>query len=232
MLLTTPPWSKTWVPRSYTVETAAEFANGKKIWVSPVNIQRRFNANVENYETPYQQMNFLHRLIAALCRFLVPVGQPEALSICSEAGAKGITFFEAKGERGIIQGDIPSRWPESFNTSSGMIFPVYHLFRYVLKDKSLKVIRSRSSDPLKVDLFVLSDGHDLKFIVINFTTERQEIIITGISGEFTIKQLNTESFAEAATDPDWVKNSRRSGVRFDEKIYLEPFSLSFIDNLP
>ncbi len=100
-----------------------------------------------------QQMNFLHRLIAELCRFLVPAGQPGSLKYLCEAGVKGITFFEAKGERGIIQGDMPSRWPESFNTSAGMIFPVYHLFRYFLSDKSLKVIRSQSSDPLKVDVF-------------------------------------------------------------------------------
>ncbi len=77
----------------------------------------------------------------------------------------------------------------------------------------------------------LSDGHHIKFIVINFTTERKEVIFTGISGEFTSKQLNTENFADAATDPDWVKNSPGTKIKIEGKILLEPFSLSFIDNL-
>jgi hypothetical protein len=168
--------------------------------------------------------------LTATCRSLVPAGRPGA-EIPLQSGVKSYLFRDCR-RRGLIQGDHPSRWPDKFNSTPGMIFPVFHLFKYLLHDKSFKVIRSLSSNPLKVDVLTLSDGNHIKIIVINFTTERQEIIFTGISGEFTIKQLNTESFADATADPEWVKNSSKAGVRFDDKICLEPFSLSFIDNLP
>ncbi|MFZ0283372.1 MAG: hypothetical protein WAL29_17100, partial [Bacteroidales bacterium] len=148
------------------------------------------------------------------------------------SGIKGVTYFETAGERGIIQGDYPSRWPDKFHSAPGMIFPVYHIFKYLLHYKSFKVISCLSSDSLKADVLTLWDGDHLRVIVINFTIELQEVVLTGISGEVTIKQLNTESFAEAATDPDWILNSHGIRVNLKEKIILEPFSLSFIDDLP
>ena len=52
-----------------------------------------------------------------------------SLKYLSEAGVKGITYFETKGERGIIQGDHPSRWPDKFKSTPGMIFPYIPSFQ-------------------------------------------------------------------------------------------------------
>lgn len=218
--------------QAYTVESAHEFANGKGIWISPVTIQRRFNANLGNYEKPELSDGFPPQADSRLMSLFGSCWTAGSLKYLCETGVKGITFYETAGERGIIQGDMPPRWPDRFKSAEGFIFPVFHLFRYVLKNKSLKVITSKSSDPLKVDVFAMSSGHLLKLIVINFTTEKQKIFITGISGEFKVKQLNTESFADAGIDPDWIEKSHGTRINPDEKITLEPFSLSFIDNLP
>ncbi|MFZ0281641.1 MAG: hypothetical protein WAL29_08325, partial [Bacteroidales bacterium] len=40
--------------QEYTVRSANKFAGEKGIWISPVNIQRRFNANSSCFELPYQ----------------------------------------------------------------------------------------------------------------------------------------------------------------------------------
>ncbi len=218
--------------QAYTVESAHKFANGKGIWISPVTIQRRFNANTGNYEKPELRDGFPTQADSRLMSLFGACWTAGSLKYLCESGIKGVTYFEAAGERGIIQGDYPSRWPDKFNSAPGMIFPVYHIFKYLLHYKSYKVIRCLSSNPLKVDILTLWDGNHLKVIVINFTIELQEIVLSGISGEVTIKQLNTESFAEAATDPDWILNSHGIRVSLKEKIILEPFSLSFIEDLP
>jgi hypothetical protein len=146
-----------------------------------------------------------------------------------ESGIKGVTFFETVGERGIFQGDLSSKWPEAFRTVRNMIFPVFHLFNYLLKNKSMNVIRSTSSFPLNVDLLALSDAKYCKLILINFTQEIQNVSISEISGEASFKQLNSETYAAASADPNWLENSIDTRICLNEEIHLEPFSLSFIE---
>ena len=140
-----------------------------------------------------------------------------------------MTFFETVGERGIFQGDLGSQWPDAFPTVSKMIFPVFHLFNYLLKNKSMSVIMSNSALPLKVDLLALSDGKYLKLILLNFTQEIQNVMISEVSGEASFKQLNAETYAEASADPNWLQNSGYTLIRLNEEILLKPFSISFIE---
>jgi hypothetical protein len=152
-----------------------------------------------------------------------------SLKYLSEAGAKGVTFFETVGERGIIQGDLPSLWTEEFKSTNGMIFPIYFVFKYLLKNKSFKVIKSECSHPLKVDSLILSDGKQVKLILINCTSFQQQVNIDGCSGGFTIKQLCSETFAYAVSDINWIEKTTPVTVDPCEHLLLMPFSVSFID---
>jgi hypothetical protein len=215
--------------QGYTADSARNFADGKGIWISPVNIQRRFNANIENFETPFEGNEFPPQVDSRLMSLFGACWTAGSMKYLFEAGIKGATFFETTGERGVFQGDFPSRWPEEFHSVKGMIFPVFHLFRYILKNKYFKVIRSESSHPLDLDVLTLSDGQQLKIILANFTSNQQIIIFKTISGKFTIKRLNAENYAEASVDHNWTENSSAIPVYLNEKIIVEPFSLSFID---
>jgi len=216
--------------QEYTVKSADKFANGKGVWISPVTIQRRFNANLTHFELPYKGDGVPPQVDPRLMSLFGACWAAGSLKYLCESGVKGITYFETAGERGMIQGDYPSRWPEKFNSTQGMIFPVFHLFRFFLHDKSFEVIKSHSSDSLKADVIALSDGKHMKIIVINFTTETLEVIFTGITGELRIRRLNAETYARAASDPDWIENTEAAGITFSEKILIDPFSLNFIDD--
>ena len=109
-----------------------------------------------------------------------------------------------------------------------MIFPVFFVFKYLLKSKSFKIIKSRSSDPLKVDSFVMVNGTNLKMLVVNFTSADQHIRINNCTSDITIKQLNAESFVKAATDSNWIENAFITKVIQNECFDLAPFSVSFI----
>jgi hypothetical protein len=214
--------------QKYTVKTCTKFANVKGIWISPVNIQRRFNANIDKYELPVNSVGLPAQVDSRLMSLFGACWASGSLKYLCESGINGVTFFETAGERGIIQGDYDSRWPEAFHASKGMIFPLYHVFRFLLKYKSFKVARSLSSHPLITDLLTLTNGKEHKMIGINFTKDSQYVILP-VKGLFKIKQLNKESFAEASSDMNWIEN--RSGMNdFNGgRLFLQPFSVSFIE---
>ena len=214
--------------QQYTVESTSNFAEGRGIWISPVTIQRRFNANIENYEPQTKGDIFPPQVDSRLMSLFGACWTAGSLKYLMESEPEGVTFFETVGERGIFQGDYPSCWPSDFQSAEEMIFPLFHIFRFVLKYKSYKVIRSKSSHPLKVDLLNLSDGKSHKIIIANFSSEPQEVLIP-CNGEYTVKQLNNKSFSEAAQDVDWIENSSGTTIKSEEKVHLAPFSVSFIE---
>jgi hypothetical protein len=152
-----------------------------------------------------------------------------SIKYLSEAGAKGITYFETVGERGIFQGDFPSRWPEDFKSVKGMIFPVFQLLKFVLRNKASEVLTSESSDPLSVDVMTLSTGMNLKIVLMNFTGEIKNVMLNDLSGEFSMQQLNAGNFADAIAEPGWFQNTSTKQIDPGGKLWLEPFSLSFIE---
>jgi D-apionolactonase len=215
--------------QGYTVESAKLFSTGKGIWISPVNIQRRFNANKENYEQTLNYSCFPAQADSRLMSLFGASWTAVSIKYLSESGAEGITYFETIGERGIYHGDFPSRWPNDFISVKGMIFPVYHLFKFISDNKAFEVISSQSSDPLTIDVLALLHGINLKIILVNFTGDIQIVKLDDISGEFNMKQLNAVNFADAVSDPNWYNNSSSIRVDTGGKIIMEPFSLNFIE---
>jgi hypothetical protein len=215
--------------QGYTVESAKHFSKGKGIWVSPVNIQRRFNANKENFEQTFNSSFLPSQVDSRLMSLLGASWTAASIKYLSETGAEGITYFETVGERGICQGDFPSRWPEYFKSVKGMLFPVFHLLKFVLENKAFEVIASRSSDPLSIDVLALSLGMNLKIVLMNFTGDIQSVRLNDIPGKFSLKQLNAVNFAEAVSEMNWYHNTSIIQIGSGEKLLLEPFSLSFLE---
>jgi hypothetical protein len=216
--------------QQYTVDSATRFANGKGIWISPVNIQRRFNGNIENYESPATGNEIPPQVDNRLMSIFGACWTAGSLKYLLESGIKGVTYFETVGERGIFQGEFPSHWPEDFKACEGMIFPVFHLFRYLFNNKLFKVVESKSSHPLKAEILVLTDGQNFRMIAVNYTSEQIDVIFKGIKGSYKIKTLNAYSYASAASDFNWVERAPSLPVNLKEKIPLEPFSVSFIES--
>lgn len=215
----------------YTVSSARRFAQGKGIWISPVNIRRRFNANVENYESQITSDSFPTQADSRLMSVFGGCWAAGSVKYLCEAGVSGITFFETVGERGITQGSFDSRWPAEFKTNKGMIFPVFHLFAWLLKERSFGIVESISSRPLEVECLALTDGSRLKLALSNFTSSHKSVLINGLKGSVRSKVLNAESYASASTDEGWIDKDWQN-VSGKRPIVLEPFSLNFFEVKP
>ena len=212
-----------------TVESAIHFASNKKIWISPVNIQRRFNANISNYELPAESDNFPPQADSRLMSLFGGCWIAGSLKYLIEGGAEGVTLLETVGERGIIQGDFNSGWPIEFKSVKGMIFPLFHVLKFILKYKSDHVLESISSNPLNVESLVISDGNKMKMILVNFTKVIQKINIRGRRADFSIRKLNESTYSEAVTDDGWLEKTETTKVRNSVPMMLDPFSITFVE---
>jgi len=217
------------IGQKYTIETAHSFTGDKGLWVSPVNIQRRFNANSENYEIKCTEEMIPPQVDSRMMSLFGACWAAGSLKYILESGIKGVTFFETVGERGIIQGDLPTRWPGFFPAMQGMIFPLFHVFRFILNNQKCEIIKSKSSDNLKVDSLVLREENGTKIVLINFTDQPQIVLMSEISMDYKMKQLNFESFPEAVTDINWYDNTHEINVAPGSEIVLNPFSINFIE---
>ncbi len=215
--------------QSDSVRSAGYYSGGMDIMVSPVNIQRRFNANIENFESIKICQSMPSPVDTRQMSLFGAGWTTGSLKYLGETGVKGITFYETAGERGIIQGDFDSGWPEQFKTVKNMIFPVYHLFRWLLKEKSFRLIRSRSSIPLAADCLALTDGRRLKMAVANFTPTNQTVLIPELSGEIKTKILNTESYVLASTDFRWIEKDWQKVSYAEEPLVAGPYSINFLE---
>jgi hypothetical protein len=215
--------------QGYTVESAMQFAHGKEVWVSPVNLQRRFNANLENFEHPFIGKMVPPQVDERLMSLFGAGWSAISLKYLSESGVSGCTYFETVGERGLFQGDYNSRWPKDFSSVAGMIFPIYHLFRQFLKSKGFRVMKSQSSDPLLFDSFTITNGECVKLIIVNFTAALQDVEIVGCHGDLRLKRLDIETYASAAGNPEWFDETLVQIVKPGNLLFLSPFSVCFID---
>ena len=215
--------------QEYTVNSAHGFARGKEVWVSPVNIRRRFNANQENFEHPVEGNGFPPQVDARLMSLFGAGWSAISLKYLAESGINGCTYFETVGERGLLQGENDSRWPSEFTSVEGMIFPVFHIFRHILANKDYHVMVSKSSDPLVVDSFVLTDGTNLKLLIVNFTSEVRKVEIKGFVSNVLIKVMDAESFPVATSNTEWLENEAGTKITHGNSLSLSPFSISFID---
>jgi len=212
-----------------TVASARVFAGEKGIIVSPVTIQRRFNANSSLFELPRTGLEMPPQVDSRIMSLFGACWTLGSIKYLSGAGADSITYYETAGERGIIQGEADSMWPSSFPSARGMIFPLYYIFRFVLAGKSLNAVKSVSSHPLKVECLALTDGKQGKLVMVNFTDSIQPVTIDCCSGLFRNRTLDMSSYADAVSDYRWTGTEKEKIIHSQTTFELEPYSVNFIE---
>lgn len=215
--------------QAYTIRSARIFAGNKGIHVSPVNIQRRFNANNFFIESPYIGKEAPPQIDLRLMSLFGACWTAISLKYLCESGADSITYYETVGERGIFQGDYDSQWPEHFPAVKDMIFPAFHVFRFILGNKKLKLIKSISSKPLVTNCMVLSDGKQARIILVNFTGTSQTLQLECCSGLLRIRTLSAASYAEASQNCRWTGIENENIIKSQNSFEIEPYSINFIE---
>lgn len=215
--------------QEYTVKSCVRFAGTKGVWISPVTLRRRFNANLESYEIPYGGQGVPPQVDPRLMSIFGACWSAGSLKYLCESGAKGITFFETAGERGIIQGDHPARWPEASHAECGAIFPVFNVFKFFLENKSFRIMASESDNPLMVDALVMVKSGKLKIMLMNFTSSTKKARMDFCKDLLIISQLSDEShkYSGSIVSSTGIRETTKS----DYPLLLPSFSLTFIEGM-
>jgi hypothetical protein len=215
--------------QKYSVMSAKKFSGRKGIIISPVNIQRRFNANKPYTENSHSRTDALQRIDSRLMSLFGACWTAISLKYLCENGSESITFYETVGEGGIFQGEFDTRWPEQFPAVKGMIFPVFHVFRFMMGNKDLKLIKSRSSKPLAINCIALTDGKKAKLILVNHSGLVRSLQLDCCSGLFRMRTLSVSSFSDAALDFRWTGIENEKIIKSHDTFPIEPYSLNFIE---
>ena len=215
--------------QAYSVLSANAFSGNKGIIISPVTIQKRFNANNEYIELHPLTKEAPPQIDSRQMSLFGACWTAISLKYLCEQRAESITYYETAGERGVFQGESDSAWPEYFPAVKGMIFPVYHVFRYLMENKDLKIVKSISSNPLLVDCLALSDGKQARIMLVNFSGSVRSIQLECCSGLFRMRTLSAASFSEAALNFRWKGLENERIIKSQNSFELEPCSVNFIE---
>ncbi|HRR94106.1 MAG TPA: hypothetical protein P5348_08965 [Bacteroidales bacterium] len=215
--------------QGYTVRSAKAFAGNKGVVISPVTLQRRFNTNISYMELPYRGEGIPPSVDPRLMTLFGACWTAGSLKYLGEADADTITYYETRGERGIIQGNEEPKWPGLLPSAKGMIFPVFHIFRFVLSHSNFNIIKSVSTNPLSVDCLSLANGKEARLIIVNFSGEPAQVRIEGLAGKFRMVSLDSSTTAEASADCRWTGNRHQKSFNPSDIINLNPVSVNFIE---
>ena len=153
-----------------TILSGTRMAGDTPVAVSPVTLRPKFNVvatSGEDAKSPARGLprRFDQRQVSLFCAGWT-LGSIQSLA---GAGAGSITYYETVGRGGIIHGRQKPSTPVLFPAAEGDIYPVYYLFRELLKFKNYMVIPSESSHPFLFSTFLLEGDHDRILCLANHT---------------------------------------------------------------
>lgn len=207
------------------VRTAREFAPGKAVFVGPVTLRRRYNVNatVAEEEAAGGLPDSVDPRQAALIGAAWTLASVKHLS---EQGADAITYFEAVGWRGVIQGHSDPPAQRLFPARRGQAFPLFHVLADVTEFEGAEIVGCQTNRPLEVaglaarrsDVARHSDA-GVTVLVANLMSRPATVTVTGLSGPGRVRRLNVDTADAAMDDPE----------QFRRRVWTEPVDVGELD---
>jgi len=188
-----------------TVESARGFAPEAAVAVTPITLKPRFNPNATEPE-PEPEPGKLPPQVDPRQRSLFAAGWTlGSLARFAEAGVCSLTYFETTGWRGVMETEGGSNLPDSFPSTPGELYPLYHVFRAVADFAGGEVLPVTPSHPLLVTGLALTGGDRRRLLVANLSGEERELRLeaTLLGPRIGLKRLHEENAAGAARSPDF-----------------------------
>ncbi|GAB3906391.1 hypothetical protein GCM10028803_38660 [Larkinella knui] len=170
------------------------------VHVSPVTLRPRSNPDVTG-KAPDSAMNQMPFSVDP--RQMSLFGAAWTLASLKEliqAKARSVTYYETIGEQGIMQGDFPSAYPDQFFSETGMVFPMYWVFRLANGFRDGQVVPTVSSRPLNAEALCLQKGPKAVLMLANLTNEPQTVVVP-VNRTVVVRLLDETSFSKACFSP-------------------------------
>lgn len=154
--------------QKYTVLSAKQLYKGKPVFISPVTLQQRFNVvateegSASIYPVDRRQQSYFNALWTLI-----------SVKYLTESEATLITYFESVGAKGLIP--QLNRQKEEHTSSQPLLYPVYHLLKYILSFHFVRKVTS--SDPINVDAICLQKDGQVTLMLVNFSTVEKTVVL-------------------------------------------------------
>jgi D-apionolactonase len=220
------------VTQKYTVQSARHFAKKAAIHVTPVTLKKRFNpdATTNDAETAIQLLpdNVDPRQMSLFAAGWT-LGSIQSLA---DAGTNLVTYFETKGMRGIMQGNVPNTYPSLFFSEKDLFFPVFAVFYDLGLYKDYDILRKSISDPIKITALSMRKGNMLVIMLANLTNKQQEILVSPIGGnKVKVRSIDENNVKAFMKEPLHILQQFEEKEITNRKLLMEllPFSYTVIE---
>jgi hypothetical protein len=215
-----------------TVITARSYCDALPICISSVTLKPPFNQAATEAEAPQDPNELPAPVDPRQMTLFAAAWTVGSLRSLASGGADSITYYEMTGWSGLMETKAGSPLPEKFRSFPGMIFPVYWIFEFLADFKSAKLIQLSSDRPLLVTGLALIKDHRFGLLMSNLQPSAQSVRIGSLPvGEATLRRLNQDSMALAASDYDtFLKSSAPIQIHSGVAIHrFEPYEITFME---
>jgi hypothetical protein len=153
-----------------------------------------------------------------------------SLKYMSEAGASAVTYYESTGWRGVVERASGPELPKKFRSRAGEVFPLYHALADVMGWRGAEVLLCESSNVLAAIGLAVREGGATRLLVANVTPVEQDVVVSPLDGEVSLRRLNESTAAEAGADPKAFRGRSESATAAGElALTLQPYEVVRID---
>jgi len=146
-----------------------------QITVSPISLKNRFRRSVDEEPILSGKDRLPEDVDQRQCSLLGAGWTLGTLKHMAEAGVASATLYEIAGWRGVMETEAGSPLPTRFLSIPGAVFPMYHVFADAATYKRGEVIRSESSDPLRIESLALMQPSRLRVMAANLCASEVQV---------------------------------------------------------
>jgi len=204
------------------------------ITVSPVSLKPRIALPLRDEELSVQH-GLLPEDVDGRQSSLLGAGWTlGSLKHLAEGGAATVTFYETAGWKGVMEAQAGSPLPSHFLSIPDAVFPMYHIFANAADFKGAEVIRTESSDPLRVEAITLIQSSGLRVMVANLSAGKVSVNIrlSGIAKQAELRKMDEDNVEFSMVHPEAYRQQSAQLLEASDgclKFDLRPFAIATID---
>ena len=220
-----------------SVLTSIRAWNGQSpITVSPVTLKARIHGDIDRAPIPGRDDQLAADVDQRQNSLLGAGWTLGTLKHMAEGGVASVTFYETAGWRGIMETEGGSPSSAHFLSIPDAVFPMYHVFADIAAYKRGEVIRSESSDPLRVESLALVQPSGLRLMAANLSADEVKVNLklAGFAGRAELLAIDEENVERYMTDPESRKHASPQQLAAGEgslRFVLKPYAIASIDVL-
>ncbi|HOW65086.1 MAG TPA: hypothetical protein P5186_00425 [Candidatus Paceibacterota bacterium] len=216
--------------QSRTVETLRQF-NRQPAVVSPITLRPRPAMGTEGLGAGAPENLPAHMDVRQLSLFGAGWTLGSLAGLSGTGGVHSLTYYEMTGCLGVMEREAGSVDPQTFPSSPGSVFPVYHVFADLANCPS--IVPLRNSHPRQIQGMAAIDGEGRRRILMSNLSDRpQPVHLRANASIARVRYLDESSVGQSQREPEEYRRQTAVAIPVVAQclpVLLSPFALARVD---